>query len=86
MWFACAHGCRVPKVVQIRNVPDALHRKLKVRAAEARKTLSGYLLDELDRLAGRPARDETLARIHTRKPVTLKSPAAVVIREGRGPA
>ena len=36
------------KMVQIRNVPDALHRKLKVRAADAGQTLSDYLLAELD--------------------------------------
>jgi len=69
------------KVVQIRNVPDPLHRKLKVRAADAGQTLSDYLLAELARLTRRPTRDEMLARIHRRKRVILKTPAAVVIRE-----
>ena len=71
------------KMVQIRNVPDALHRRLKVRAADAGQTLSDYLLNELARLATRPTRDEMLARIHGRKRVTLKTPAAAVIREER---
>lgn len=71
------------KMVQIRNVPDALHRKLKVRAAGAGKTLSDYLLAELERLAERPTRDEMLTRIHGRKRVTLRTPAAVAIREER---
>ena len=71
------------KMVQIRNVPDALHRKLKVRAATSGQTLSDYLLAELVRLAARPTREEMLARIHSRKRVTLKTPAAVVIREER---
>jgi plasmid stability protein len=71
------------KMVQIRHVPDALHRKLKVRAAGAGQTLSDYLLAELERLAARPTRDEMLARIHLRKRVTLKTPAAMVIREER---
>jgi plasmid stability protein len=70
-------------MVQIRNVPDPLHRKLKSRAADAGQTLSDYLLAELERLAVRPARAEMLARIHSRKRVTLKTPAAVVIREER---
>jgi plasmid stability protein len=70
-------------MVQIRNVPEALHRKLKVRAAEAGQTLSDYLLTELERLAARPTRDEMLARIHSRKRVRLKTPAAVVIRAER---
>jgi plasmid stability protein len=63
------------KMVQIRNVPDALHRKLKTRAADLGQTLSDYLLAELERLAARPTRDEMLARIHSRKRATLKTPA-----------
>ena len=73
-------------MVQIRNVPDTLHRKLKVRAADAGQTLSDYLLAELERLAARPTRDEMLARIHARTRVNLKTPAAVVIREERDSA
>lgn len=83
MWRACAHVGNMSKMVQIRNVPDALHRKLKVRAAGAGKTLSDYLLAELERLAERPTRDEMLTRIHGRKRVTLRTPAAVAIREER---
>ncbi len=71
------------RMVQIRNVPDTLHRKLKVRAAQAGQTLSDYLLAELERLASRPTREEMLARIHSREPVTLKTPAATVIRKER---
>jgi plasmid stability protein len=70
-------------MVQIRNVPDTLHRKLKVRAANSGQTLTDYLLAELTRLAARPTREEMLARIHNRKRVTLKTPAAVIIREER---
>jgi hypothetical protein len=61
-------------------------RWLKVRAAEVGQTLSDYLLAELERLAARPTRDEMLARIHRRKRVTLKTPAAVVIRHERDSA
>ena len=71
------------KMVQIRNVPDALHRKLKVRAAVAGQTLSDFLLAELERLAARPTRDEMLARVHSRKRVVLRTPAASVIRDER---
>lgn len=71
------------KMVQVRNVPDALHRRLKARAADAGQTLSDYLLAELERLATRPTRNDMLARLHSRKRVTLKTPAAVVIREER---
>ena len=80
---AGTHARDMSKMVQVRNVLDALHRKLKVRAADSGQTLSDYLLAELERLAARPTRDEMLARIHSRKRVTLKTPAAVVIREER---
>jgi hypothetical protein len=83
MRSACVHADHMSKMVQVRNVPDALHRKLKARAADAGQTLSDYLMAELERLAARPTRDEMLARIHGRSCVTLTTPAAVVIREER---
>ena len=83
MLSACEHAQHMSKMVQSRNVPDALHRKLKSRAADSGRTLSDFLLAELERLAARPTRDEMLTRIHGRRRVTLKTPAAVVIREER---
>lgn len=83
MRLTCTHAYRMSKMVQIRNVPEALHRKLKVRAADAGQTLSDYLLAELERLAARPTREEMLTRLHGRKRVRLKTPAAVVVREER---
>jgi plasmid stability protein len=73
----------MPKMVQIRNVPDSLHRKLKARAAMAGQSLSDYLLAELEGIGSRPTRGELLARIHGRTRVRLKTPAAVVVREER---
>jgi len=83
MRLTCAHAGHMSKMVQVRNVPDALHRKLKARAMDSGQTLSDYLLAELERLAARPTREEMLARLHRRRRVTLKTPAAVVIREER---
>jgi len=71
------------KMIQIRNVPDALHRKLKTRAAEAGQSLSDYLLEEIRRVAALPTREEMLARLRSRSRVTLRVPAAVIIREER---
>lgn len=71
------------KMIQIRNAPDALHRKLKARAAVAGQSLSDYLLAEIGRIAALPTREEMLARIHSRTRVRLNTPAAVVIREER---
>jgi antitoxin FitA len=83
MPIACAHADRMSKMVQIRNVPEALHRTLKSRAAHAGQTLSDYLLVELERLAVRPTRDDMLARLHSRQRVTLKTPVARIIRRER---
>ena len=83
MLSACSHAYHMLKMVQIRNVPEALHRKLKVLAAASGQTLTDYLLAELERLAARPTRSEMLARLHSRKRVTINTPAALVIREGR---
>jgi antitoxin FitA len=76
----------MPKMIQIRNVPDALHRKLKARAAMEGQSLSDYLLAEIRRIAALPTREEMLARIHSRSRVELKVPAADVIRREREPA
>ena len=83
MWIACAHAIHMSRMVQIRNVPDTLHRTLKGRASDAGQTRSDYLLAELERLAVRPTREEMLARVHSRKRVKLKTSAAAVIREER---
>ena len=71
------------KMIQIRNVPDSLHRKLKARAAVEGQTLSDYLLAEIGRMATLPTRQEMLARLHTRSRITLRTPAAEVIRQER---
>ena len=75
-------------MIQIRNVPDDVHTKLKARAAGAGLSLSDYLLDEARRLADRPTWAEVLERMQS-----LPSPAprpgqptsAEIIRELRGP-
>jgi hypothetical protein len=46
-------------------------------------TLSGYLLAEIERIASLPTWEEMLARLHTRSRVTLKTPAAEIIRAER---
>ena len=70
-------------MIQIRNVPDSLHRRLKSRVAVAGRSLSDYLLAEIERVASLPTREEMLERIHKRSRVTLTVPAADVIRRER---
>jgi plasmid stability protein len=70
-------------MIQIRNVPDAVHRRIKARAAQAGMTLSDYLLAEIERIAALPTRDEMMARLQSRSSVKLSTPAADIIRAER---
>ena len=70
------------KMIQIRNVPDELHRRLKARAALEGKTLSDYLLSEVQALADRPTLAELRKRLSERTPVKPRlSPARAVRAE-----
>ena len=71
------------KMIQVRNVPDAVHRKIKARAAQSGMTLSDYLLAEIERITALPTREEMLARLHARPRVKLKTSAADIIRNER---
>ena len=51
------------KMIQIRNVPDEVHRRLKSRAALAGLSMSDYVLRELEQVLSRPTRAEVFARI-----------------------
>lgn len=82
MRLACYNANHMPSMIQIRNVPDALHRELKVRAAQTGMTLSDYLLAELRALAVRPTMREWLARSEGWAPVQAsESPAAAIAAE-----
>jgi len=83
MRCTCSHAVHMSKMIQIRNVPDAVHRKIKARAAQSGMTLSDYLLAEIERIAALPTRDEMLARLHARERVKLRTPAAEIIRRER---
>ena len=73
------------KMIQIRNVPDELHRKLKVRAAEKGLSLSDLLLQMAEREVDRVSWEEMSERIRRRGRVDLESSPADIIREMRGP-
>ena len=75
------------KMIQIRHVPDTLHRRLKTRAAEAGMSLSDYLLAELRKLAERPTPQQLWERLRSHEPFEPSvSPAELIReeREGRG--
>ena len=69
--------------IQLRNVPDELHRTLKARAALAGMSLSDYLIDYVRRLAERPTPEEMRERLARREPVRVSEPAAEVLRRER---
>ena len=71
------------KMIQLRNVPDALHRGLKARADMAGMSLSDYLLAEIKEIAERPTLTELRERLHKRKPVSAQIDSARLVREER---
>lgn len=70
-------------MIQIRNVPDALHRRLKSRAALAGMSLSDYLLSEIRHAAERPTMDELRARLESRSAMILSVDSAEAVRAER---
>jgi plasmid stability protein len=72
------------KMIQLRNVPDALHRILKARAAMAGMSLSDYLLVEIKEIAERPTLSELRERLHKRRPVSVELDTAGMLQEERG--
>ena len=71
------------RMIQLRNVPDVLHRTLKARAAMAGLSLSDYLLAEIRHVAERPTLDELRERLHRRERVTSPLSAARAVRAER---
>ncbi len=71
------------KMIQIRNVPDDIHRTLKVRAAEKGVSLSDYVLQEIERMARRPTMEEVIARAQRAGSVDPSEDSAAAIRAER---
>lgn len=71
------------KMIQVRNVPDRLHRELVKRAGARGQTLTDYIQDILAREVARPPAEEVFERIARRPPVNLGIRAADLIREER---
>ncbi len=71
------------KMLQIRNVPEDLHRRLKARAAIEGTSLSEYALGELRRVMERPTRTELLERISRRALTVADESSAAAVRAER---
>ena len=69
MFPTCAHVQGMP-MIQIRNVPEVLHRRLKARAALEGLSLSDFLLREVRGIAERPPAGELASRLAAREPAS----------------
>ena len=83
MLLTCITLSNMSKMIQIRNVPDELHRTLRVQAAKAGMTLSDYLLSEIEQIAQKPTLRELMDRLAHDEPVELSEPPEVTIRRLR---
>jgi plasmid stability protein len=71
------------KMIQVRNVPEKLHRELTRRARARGQTLSDFIESILRREIARPPAEEVFERVARGAPVDLGAPAADFIREER---
>jgi len=71
------------KTIQLRNVPDDVHRVLRTRAADAGVSLSDFALSELARVAERPAVSDVLRRAEARSGGATTEDVVAAIRAGR---
>ncbi len=71
------------KMIQLRHVPDDLHRKLKARAAMEGLSLSDYLLQEVERIAERPTLNDLRRRLAQRESVSPRVSPVKAVRAER---
>jgi antitoxin FitA len=71
------------KMIQVRNVPDGVHRTLKAQAALAGLSLSDFLLAEIRHLAERPTVAELRERVRHRSRIADPLSAAEAVRRER---
>jgi antitoxin FitA len=83
MLAACFYRQSMATMIQIRNVPDALHRRLKARAALAGMSLSDYLLQEIRDVAERPTLEGLRRRLESRTKIRPSISPADAIRAQR---
>ncbi len=75
---------RMSSMIQVRNVPDEVHRTLKARAAAAGMSLSDYIKRDLMAAAAGPSLEEIDARVHARGPSRVRAQTIVAtLREVR---
>ena len=83
MLRTCDHHLHMPSMIQIRNVPEDIHRSLKSRAAQEGLTLSDFLLQEIRQIAIRPSPAELAERLASRTPVRSRESMVRAVRRER---
>jgi len=83
MCITCNYADYMSKMIQIRNVPESLHRKLKARAALEGVSLSEYLVQEIRRMAEFPTESELLERLARRTSVEPRVSPGEAVRHER---
>ncbi|MCY3837892.1 MAG: hypothetical protein OXH09_04465 [Gammaproteobacteria bacterium] len=70
-------------MIQIRNVPDALHRQIKARAALEGVSMSLYILRQVERALARPSRRELVEAVRRQAAIGLDPPPAEIVQNER---
>jgi hypothetical protein len=83
MRTTCKYAGDMAKMIQIRIVPDSLHRGLKAKAVMAGMSFSDYLLGELREIAKRPSLAEFRKRLHKRSPLSATIDTGGLVRDER---
>ena len=83
MCITCNYRFHMSKMIQLRHVPDALHRQLKARAALSGLPLSDYLIREVRKIAEQPTPEEMRERLRLREPYRGKIAPTDIIRAER---
>lgn len=70
-------------MIQVRHVPDEIHKTLKIRAVQNGMSLSDYLLRELSQIAKRPTLEDIVTRIEQQPQIQIKESSAEALRAER---
>jgi len=79
----CRYGSTMAKTLQVRNVPDAVHRAVRDRARAAGMSVSEYLLGRVQADLERLPLDELFARAARRRSRVSLAMASEAVRAGR---
>ena len=78
------HVYHMAKMIQIRHVPDSLHRQLRSRATRAGMSLSDYIRAELEQTVRQVTMDEMREKLEALEPVEVTESSVEILRRQRG--